>query len=277
MTVDPSPAEELAGVFARMSGVLLSEATVATALATVTSLAVDTIARNAIAYDTFVIQLPSWDLYEDYELTQTGDLEMTPGGPTFEPIDATIHDLVRLPRPLEPRERRRTEAEFRVYRVRAVLEAVRPRIDQDFHLLLRDPEDPEARMIVEIPNPRCALESRHVAAFAAVRHVAESLQKTHGTLVEVVGPGFFDMPETRIGGAPNGFELHPVLELTEIRGANSSGMPGHSPDEALIANRTSLSPTSRPAIAPIQGFRISRRNAALQANLLAKRRRHAAE
>jgi GAF domain-containing protein len=43
VTVDPSPAEELAGVFARMSGVLLSEATVATALATVTSLAVDTI------------------------------------------------------------------------------------------------------------------------------------------------------------------------------------------------------------------------------------------
>jgi len=196
----------------------------------------------------------------------------------FEPIDATIHDLVRLPRPLEPRERRRTEAEFRVYRVRAVLEAVRPRIDQDFHLLLRDPTDPEARMIAEIPSPRCALESPYVAAFASARRVAESFRSRHGgILVEVSGPGFFDVPDFRIGGAPNGFELHPVLELTEIRGVNSSAMPGHSPDEALIANRTSLSPTSRPAIAPIQGFRISRRNAALQANLLAKRRRHAAE
>lgn len=47
MTADPSPAEELAGVFARMSGVLLSEATVATALSTVTSLAVDTIAGSS--------------------------------------------------------------------------------------------------------------------------------------------------------------------------------------------------------------------------------------
>jgi transcriptional regulator with GAF, ATPase, and Fis domain len=47
VTADPSPAEELAGVFARMSGVLLSEATVATALSTVTSLAIDTIAGSS--------------------------------------------------------------------------------------------------------------------------------------------------------------------------------------------------------------------------------------
>jgi GAF domain-containing protein len=47
VTADPSPAEELAGVFARFSGVLLSEATVATALSTVTSLAIDTIAGSS--------------------------------------------------------------------------------------------------------------------------------------------------------------------------------------------------------------------------------------
>ena len=194
----------------------------------------------------------------------------------FEPVDATIHDLIGLPRPPDARERRRGGVEFQVYRVKAVLEDVRPRIDQDLHLLLRDPEDPEARMIVEIPNPRCALESRHVAAFAAVRHVAESLQKTHGTLVEVVGPGFFDMPETRIGGAPNGFELHPVLKLTVIEPPNSSGQSIHR-RVAVIANRTSLFPAMRPAIVPIRRLSISRRNAALQAKRLAKRRRHASE
>ena len=218
----------------------------------------------------------------------------------FEPVDATIHDLIGLPRPPEARERRLGGVEFQVYRVKAVLEDVRPRIDQDLHLLLRDPADPEARMIAEIPNPRCTLESRYMAAFAAVRHVAESLQKTHGgTLVEVVGPGFFDMPETRIGGAPNGFELHPVLKLTVIEPPNSSGQSIHrrvavlpSPRPlpvgegvqrpgyrrvAVIANRTSLFPAMRPAIAPIRRLSISRRNAALQAKRLAKRRPHASE
>ncbi|WNG92863.1 GAF and ANTAR domain-containing protein [Mycobacterium sp. ITM-2016-00318] len=46
MTTDRGPAEELAGAFARISGMLLSEATVATALSTVTSLASDTIAGS---------------------------------------------------------------------------------------------------------------------------------------------------------------------------------------------------------------------------------------
>ena len=43
MTVEPSPADELAGVFAHLSGILLTEATVASALETLTSLAADTI------------------------------------------------------------------------------------------------------------------------------------------------------------------------------------------------------------------------------------------
>jgi transcriptional regulator with GAF, ATPase, and Fis domain len=46
VTTDSGPAEELVRVFARMSGVLLSEATVASALATVTALAADTIANS---------------------------------------------------------------------------------------------------------------------------------------------------------------------------------------------------------------------------------------
>lgn len=43
MAADPEPAGELAGIFARMSGFLLTEATVSAALARVTTLAVDTI------------------------------------------------------------------------------------------------------------------------------------------------------------------------------------------------------------------------------------------
>ncbi|WP_237571118.1 GAF and ANTAR domain-containing protein [Mycolicibacterium lacusdiani] len=46
MTVEPSPADELAGVFAHLSGVLLTEETVASALDTLTSLAADTIPNS---------------------------------------------------------------------------------------------------------------------------------------------------------------------------------------------------------------------------------------
>jgi GAF domain-containing protein len=47
MTAEPGPADELVGVFARMSGLLLTEQTVDTALNTITSLAIDTIAGSA--------------------------------------------------------------------------------------------------------------------------------------------------------------------------------------------------------------------------------------
>ncbi|BBY26838.1 GAF and ANTAR domain-containing protein [Mycolicibacterium sediminis] len=47
MTQRPDPAEELVGMFARMSGMLLTETTVATALSTVTALAAETIAGSA--------------------------------------------------------------------------------------------------------------------------------------------------------------------------------------------------------------------------------------
>ena len=50
-------------------------------------LTVDATTGDAVAFDTFVIQLPSWDRYEDYDLTQTGTFEMTPGGLAFLPID----------------------------------------------------------------------------------------------------------------------------------------------------------------------------------------------
>jgi GAF domain-containing protein len=46
VTVEPSPADELAGVFAHLSGILLTEATVSSALDTLTSLAADTIGNS---------------------------------------------------------------------------------------------------------------------------------------------------------------------------------------------------------------------------------------
>jgi hypothetical protein len=138
----------------------------------------------------------------------------------FEPIDTTIHDLARLSRP-GPDHRRRRAEELSVYRIKAVVVAIQRRLDQDLHLRLRDPDDPDARLVAEIPNPECARGSPYESAFAAARRVAESLRARGGrTLVEIEAVGFFDTFHVAIGGARNGFELHPVLKLTEIPSEN---------------------------------------------------------
>ena len=135
----------------------------------------------------------------------------------FEPIDTTVREVVGFSPPPDFDRRQRNGNEFYVYRLTAQLVAVHVRVDQDLHLFLSDPDDPELHMIAEIPNPKCAKNSRHDPEFAAARLVAESVRSRGGkALVEVVGVGFFDEYHEPKGGAPNGFELHPVLKLTEI-------------------------------------------------------------
>jgi len=136
----------------------------------------------------------------------------------WKPIDAAVRELASVSSPAWFDRRRRNANEFYVYRVKAILAEVHTRLDQDLHLLLRDPVDPEARMVAEIPNPLCTKESRHESAFAAARREAQFLRARHSeTLVEVIGVGFFDEFHEARGSAPNGFELHPVLQLTELR------------------------------------------------------------
>jgi len=135
-----------------------------------------------------------------------------------EPLDMTIHDLVRLPRSHREAHGGRRESELQTYRVRGLLLDVQPRRDQDLHLLLSDPSDPKSRLIAEIPKPACSMRSLHAPEFASAREVAESLrEKPRGeTLVEVVGVGFFDVGHIQKGRSHNGLELHPVLSVTEI-------------------------------------------------------------
>jgi hypothetical protein len=136
----------------------------------------------------------------------------------LKPIDTTIRHLAGLSRPAGRPQNRRGGNEFYVYRIKALLATVHQELDQDLHLRLRDPLDPEVEIIAEIPSPGCAIRSRYESAFASARQIAESLRARGGeTLVEVSGVGFFDALRDQIGGASNGFELHPVLELSEIQ------------------------------------------------------------
>lgn len=134
----------------------------------------------------------------------------------WEPIDTSLARLTELPRPEERRRRQRTTYELYVFRVRAVVAAVHMQVDQDVHLLLRDPDDPRVRLIAEIPSPLCASGSAPEAEYAAARRVAFSIRRRKKpVLVEVTGVGFFDALRKH-GSSRNGFELHPVLRVVEI-------------------------------------------------------------
>src|SRR6266545_843893 len=153
-----------------------------------------------------------------------------------EPVDMTIHDLVRLRRPKREAHGRRREIELQAYRVRGLLLAVESRRDRDLHLLLSDPADPKSRLIAEIPNPACSMGSIHASDFASAGQVAESLRgKPRGeSVVEVVGIGFFDIGHIQKGRSHNGLELHPVLKVREMQslaGGRTAEQDVRSPSE----------------------------------------------
>ena len=136
----------------------------------------------------------------------------------WKPIDTTIRDLVSMTSPAWFDRRKRNSNEFYVYRVRAILAKVHRNLDRDYHLELRDPDDPRARLVAEIPSPACARATAGYSELAASRLTARALRaRRGGALVEVVGVGFFDRLHKARGAAGNRFELHPVLEITEIQ------------------------------------------------------------
>jgi len=137
------------------------------------------------------------------------------------PIDTTLAHLTKLPRPDERRRSHRTTYELYVYRVVAVVAAVHQQVDQDLHILLRDPDDPHVRMLAEVPSPMCA-NGAEGAEFTKARKVALSIRRRKKpVLVEVTGVGFFDALRKH-GSSYNGFELHPVVSLVEVAPENEA-------------------------------------------------------
>ena len=135
-----------------------------------------------------------------------------------QPQPVTIRDLVSLPAPPDPDARpnsRFAPAELTVFQVHGVLAVIKREKDEDYHLVIADPNDPSLTMIVEAPNPRCAVGSAFAAQIATVR---ATLNRRFGGFrrrlepnvpVSVTGVAFFDIFHNQEGGAPNVIELHP--------------------------------------------------------------------
>ena len=90
--------------------------------------------------------------------------------------------------------------------------------DSDYHLVLRDAHG--NTMIAEIPEPGCLSQQspwrsqvRAVRAAFDDQHEASGRMKSASDVVSLVGVAFFDVLHGQAGVAPNGIELHPVLEI----------------------------------------------------------------
>jgi len=133
----------------------------------------------------------------------------------MQPVDTTVAELSRLPRPDSfPGLRRIAPVELTVYRVEARLRDVIAGSDGDMHLLLADRKEPSRTMIAEIPLPFFAFGSGLGEVFEHERREVRA-HRRRGAFVQVTGIGFFD-PSThdRPGAAPsNGLELHPVIAV----------------------------------------------------------------
>src|SRR5215467_3916772 len=135
------------------------------------------------------------------------------------PRDSTIAYLTALPAPPTPSRRydmRYAPVETTVYRISAALVRLSyAQDDRDYHLVVADATG--RTMITEAPDPTCAAGSILIRQMEDVRGRIESrfssLPATPGVPVTITGVGFFDTIHNVIGQAPNGIELHPIVEI----------------------------------------------------------------
>jgi hypothetical protein len=132
----------------------------------------------------------------------------------------TIAALDALPKPSSlPANARLAPTETTVYAVTATMTVYKREDDSDYHLVLADASG--NTMIVEIPHPRCVGDSSPFkSAITSTRakfdasYAATTGFKTANVPVTVTGVGFFDFLHGQTGVAPNGIELHPVLDIS---------------------------------------------------------------
>jgi hypothetical protein len=103
--------------------------------------------------------------------------------------------------------------------VSGVLTVIKKETDEDYHLVITDPNDNELTMIVESPKPGCAQNSVFEQQIADVRSAIDQKfgaikQKRRPNIpVTVTGVAFFDLLHGQEGVAANGIELHPILSI----------------------------------------------------------------
>ncbi len=116
-----------------------------------------------------------------------------------------------------PANNRIPPQELTVYSIDATLTEYKLETDSDYHLVIQDGSG--NTMITEIADPACATGSTFAAGIQNARNEFNARYNPTSTFkfanipVRVEGIGFFDFLHGQTGVAPNGIELHPVLDI----------------------------------------------------------------
>jgi hypothetical protein len=164
------------------------------------------------------------------------------------PVRAFIPDLGAFPAPADPPgppdNARITPQETTVYVVNAKLTFYKKETDVDYHLVLQD--DNGHTMIAEIPNPACVVSSTpprvllpsplaagiaNARAKFDARFTATTFFQTANIPVQVKGVGFFDFIHGQTGVAPNGIELHPVIDISFTADTSTTLLSSANPSQ----------------------------------------------
>jgi hypothetical protein len=150
-------------------------------------------------------------------------------------IETSIAALNDLPSHCSPsRDHRVRDEEFRLYQVIGRIGRVKREPDHDIHIVLEDPENPRAHLVVESDDPdfRGNVKSPYRDRLVAARHMfddlvkqsgANDLRDLRGIVVRVTGVGFFDVNHSQVGRSRSCIELHPLLAIERVQ--------EYSPDE----------------------------------------------
>jgi len=130
----------------------------------------------------------------------------------------TVATMRSYPAPASlPANNRIQPQETTVYSIDATLIEYKLEVDSDYHLVIQDGSG--NTMITEIPDPQCAAGSAFLPSIQNSRSEFDAAYNATGTFkftsvpVRVRGIGFFDYLHGQTGVAPNGIELHPVLDI----------------------------------------------------------------
>jgi hypothetical protein len=152
----------------------------------------------------------------------------------------TIASMRAIPAPSPiPSNNRVAPTETTQWVINATLTEYKLESDSDYHLVLSDASG--NTMIVEIPSPTCVGAGspflsgiQNARAEFNAKFTATTSFQTANIPVQIKGVGMFDFLHGQTGVAPNGIELHPVLDVIFNPGTQN-------PDFALSASPSSVS------------------------------------
>jgi len=144
------------------------------------------------------------------------------------PQAGSVAELRALPTPSRrPANARVAPTELTTFSIVAQVVEFKIEEDRDVHLIVADPADPTATMIVEFPDAAgCSgairsaeaerMRSTRAELVSSLGQPSTTAFRPVGGQVRITGVAFFDFLHGQRGVAPNGIELHPVLQFERL-------------------------------------------------------------